>query len=547
VAKNSFVTEVIMTNRIFYNGNIYTADKNNTVAEAMYIEGDKIKFIGSNKDIEKYEHMADGIIDLNKKTVVPGFIDSHIHLLAYGNSLSQVNLSGCKSINEVIEVSKKFIMDNHVDPKKWLVGFGWNLENFDCKRMLTKYDLDKISRDIPIVFRRACFHISTCNSKALELAGITKNTVIEGGEVDVVEGDTTGILRENASNLVEIYIPKATRGYKKELVLKGLEKLSSYGITGIHTDDLGKDNGGLEMLDIYKELDMEDKLSVRVYIQSRITSFDEAKNYFDVGFNKYIESENFKLGSIKLLGDGSLGGQTAAMNKPYENSTETGIALFTQDELDKIVDLAHVNDVAVVIHAIGDKTIDMAIKSFEKAMKKYPEHKVRHGIVHCQITSMEALEKIKENNILAYIQPIFVASDSKVVEKRVGKERAKYSYNWKTLNDGGVVLTFGTDSPVETPNPYENIYCAVTRKDLEGKPEDGFLPEQHLTVEESIRAYTINSSYASYDENIKGILEVGKFADFAVLSDNIFEVEKEKIKNINCVMTVKGGKIVFDN
>lgn len=535
-----------MTNRIFYNGNIYTADKNNSVAEAMYIEGDKIKFIGTNKDVEKYEHMADGIIDLNKKTVIPGIIDSHIHLLAYGKSLSEVNLSGCKSIDEVIEVSKKFISDNKVDSNQWLIGLGWNQENFDCKRMLTKFDLDKISKDIPILFRRACLHISTCNTKALELAGITKDTVIEGGEVDVVNNDTTGILRENAANLVEDYIPKATREDKKAYALKGLERLSSYGITGIHTDDLGKDNGGLEMLDIYKELDMEGKLSLRLYIQSRITNFDEAKNYFDVGFNKYIGSENFKLGSIKLLGDGSLGGQTAAMNEPYENSAETGIALFTQEELDKIVDLAHLNNVAVVIHAIGDRIIDMAIKSFIKAMKKYPNQKVRHGIVHCQITSQEALEKIKDNNILAYIQPIFVASDSKVVEKRVGKERTKYSYNWKTLNDGGVVLTFGTDSPVESPNPYENIYCAVTRKDLEGKPEGGFLPEQYLTVEESIKAYTINSAFASYDENIKGSLEVGKFADFAVLSDNIFEIDKDEIKDINCVMTVKGGKIVFD-
>lgn len=535
-----------MTNRIFYNGNIYTADKNNTVAEAMFIEGDKIKFIGTNKEVEKYEHMAVGIIDLNKKTVVPGFIDSHIHLLAYGNSLSEVNLSECKSIDEVIEVSKKFIVNNHINSSMWLIGFGWNQENFDCKKMLTKFDLDKISIDIPIVFNRACFHITACNSKALELAGITKDTVIDGGEVDVVDGDTTGILRENASSLVERYKPQATRKDKKALVLKGLEKLSSYGITGIHTDDLGKDNGGLEMLEIYKELDMEDRLSVRIYIQSRITNFKEARNYFDVGFDKYNGSDNFKLGSIKLLGDGSLGGKTAAMNEPYENSTETGIALFTQEELDNIVDLAHKNNVAVVIHAIGDRTIDMAIKSFIKAMKKYPDQDVRHGIVHCQITSKEALEKIRENNILAYVQPIFVAADSKVVEKSVGKERAKYSYNWKTLHDGGVVLTFGTDSPVESPNPYENIYCAVTRKDLYGKPEGGFLPEQYLTVEESIKAYTINSAFASYDENIKGSLEVGKLADFAVLSDNIFEIDKNRIKDICCVMTVKGGKIVFD-
>lgn len=535
-----------MTNRIFYNGNIFTADKNNTFAEAMYIEGDKIKFIGSNDEVQKYENMADGIIDLNKRTVVPGFIDSHIHLLAYGQSLSAVNLSKCKSVEEVIEVSKKFIIDNHIDSQKWLIGIGWNQENFACKSMLTKFDLDKISKDIPIVFRRACLHITTCNSKALEIANITKDSKIEGGEIDVVNGEVVGILRENAAFLIERCIPRLTREDKKAMVLKAIDKLSSYGITGVHTDDLGKDNGGIEMLDIYKELDLEDRLKLRLYIQSRITSLNEAKNYFEVGFDKLVGSENFKLGSIKLLGDGSLGGQTAAMNKPYENSNETGIALFTQDELDKIIELAHANNVAVAIHAIGDRTIDMAINSFEKAIKKHPDHKVRHGIVHCQITSKEALKKIKENNLLAYIQPIFVAADSKVVEKSVGKERTKYSYNWKTLQDSGVTLTFSTDSPVESPNPYENIYCAVTRKDLEGKLEKGFLPEQYLTVEDSIKAYTINSAYASYEENIKGSLEVGKLADFAVLSDNVFEINMNKIKDVNCIMTVKGGRIVFD-
>jgi predicted amidohydrolase YtcJ len=413
--------------------------------------------------------------------------------------------------------------------------------------MPTKHDLDRISKEIPIYFKRACLHIAVCNSKLLEMADITKDTKVAGGEIDVVDGDTSGILRENAMNLISAYMPEHTRTDKKAYVLKAIENLISYGITGVHTDDLGANNGGLEMLEIYKELDMEKRLKLRLYIQSRITSYDEAKKYFELDFNKYQGNEHFKLGSVKLLADGSLGGQTAAMNEPYENTSETGIALFSQEEMDNIVDLAHKNSVPVVVHAIGDKTIDMTIKSFEKSMKKYPEIKVRHGVVHCQITSEEALKKVKVNNILAYIQPIFIAADSKVVEKRVGIKRTKHSYNWKKLQDDGVVLTFSCDSPVESPNPYENIYCAVTRKDLEGKPEQGFLAEQALNVIDSIRAYTINSAYASYEEDIKGSLEIGKVADFAVLSDNIFEISSDKIKDISCVMTVKGGEIVFDN
>lgn len=534
-----------MTNRVYYNGNIYTADKDNTFAQAMYIENEKIKFIGTNEQVQRYESCATGIIDLNKRTVIPGLIDSHIHLLAYSKSLDEINLSSCKSIDELIEVSKKFISKHN--NLKCLIGYAWNQENFDSKVMPTKNDLDKISKDIPIYFKRACLHVAVCNSKLLEMAHITKHTKIDGGEIDVVDDDTIGILRENAMNLINEYIPEHTRADKKAYVLKAIEKLVSYGITGVHTDDLGNNNGGIEMLDIYKELDMEKRLKLRIYIQSRITSYDEAKEYFKLNFNKYQGNEHFKIGSIKLLADGSLGGQTAAMNEPYENTLETGITLFTQEEMDNIVDLAHKNSVSVVVHAIGDKTIDMTIKSIEKVIKKYPEIKVRHGIVHCQITSEEALRKIKENNILAYIQPIFIAADSKVVEKRVGKERTKHSYNWKRLQDDGVVLTFSCDSPVESPNPYENIYCAVTRKDLEGKPEEGFLAEQALNVVDSIKAYTINSAYASYEEDIKGSLEVGKLADFTVLSDNIFEISPDRIKDISCVMAVKGGEIVFDN
>ncbi len=534
-----------MTNRIFYNGNIYTADKNNTFAQAMYVENGRIKFIGTNEQVQKYEIQATGIIDLNKRTVVPGFIDSHIHLLAYGKSLDEIDLSGCKSIDEIIDISKSFLKKNK--SIKCLIGFAWNQENFTNKALPTKTDLDKISKDIPIFFKRACLHVAVCNSRLLEIAGITKDTKIDGGEVDVVDGDTTGILRENAINLLIDYMPNYTREDKKAYVLKAIEKLNSYGITGVHTDDLSDNNGGMEMLEIYKELKMENRLKLRIYIQSRIASYNEAREYFKLGFDKYLGDEDFKIGSIKLLGDGSLGGQTAAMNEPYENTSETGIALFSQEELDNIVDIAHKNSVSVVIHAIGDKTIDMAIHSFEKAMKKYPDIKVRHGIVHCQITSREALDKIKENNIIAYIQPIFIDADSKIVEKRVGKERAQYSYNWKRLHDDGVILTFSSDSPVESPNPFKNIYCAVSRKDLNGKPNEGFLAEQALNVIDSVRAYTINSAFASYEESIKGSLEVGKLADFAVLTDNIFEVEVDKIKDISCIMTVKGGEIVFDN
>jgi len=352
----------------------------------------------------------------------------------------------------------------------------------------------------------------------------------------------TGVLKENAGSLLYHYIDKTSREEKKNYLLNGIKKLSSFGITSIHTDDFG--DGGYDIIDIYNELDKENKMDVRVYQQCRFNYAQDLKSFI-YKFKSYVGNDNFKLGSVKLLADGSLGGRTGYMHEPYsDDNTTCGIAIFTQDEMTNLIQIAHDNNLSVAIHAIGDKTIDMSIKGIEEAKKANPNPHVRHGIVHCQITSKESLNKFKENNIIAYIQPIFVATDYNIVEKRVG-DRAKHSYNWKILHDNGVKIPFGTDTPVETPNPFENIYCAVTRMDLEGKPEGGWLPDQRLTVKESIKAYTYDSAYASYEENIKGTLEVGKYADMAVLSENIFEINPMKIKDIECIMTVKDGEVVY--
>jgi predicted amidohydrolase YtcJ len=531
-----------MNNTVFYNGKIYTMS-DDVVVEAIYVVDGKIKDLGSNDEILSLKSADDKIVDLEGKVVVPGFNDAHMHLFNYGRSLDIVDLNNTKSQEEIIDLGLKFLEEHKLGENQWLVGSGWIQENFHNKKLLNRHDLDKISMEIPIVFSRACHHIVTCNTKALELAHITAETKIDGGEIEVENGQLTGVLKENACDLVNDLTAVKGREEIKKCILQGIKKLSSYGVTSIHSDDLG---AGLEIIDIFKELTQEGKMDVRVYEQCRISDVDDYKLFYNDVYKNFEGNEDFKLGSFKILADGSLGGRTGYMNEPYSDDDSTcGISIYDEDTLLKLIKTAHDFDMSVAIHAIGDRTVDLSIIGIEEAQKSNPKPHMRHGIVHCQITSQEALKKFKEDNIIAYIQPIFVATDYKVVEKRVG-ERAKYSYNWKTLLDSGVKIPFGTDSPVETPNTFKNIYCAVTRKDMEGKPEGGWLPEQILSVKESVKAYTYDGAYASYEEDVKGTLSVGKYADMAVLSEDIFEIDTVKIKDVTCVMTVKGGNVVYE-
>lgn len=532
-------------NKIFINGKIYTMRENDAIVSALYVENGLIKKTGCNEEILAMKKNDDEVIDLHNKAVVPGFNDSHMHLLMYGQSLNQVDLFNVKSQHEVIERGLEFLRTHKIGEGQWLIGRGWNHEAFENKKMLNKYDLDKISTEIPILFSRACCHIVSCNSKALEIAGINANTHVDGGEIEVVDGETTGVLKERAGFNVYSMLSETKRKDRKNDLLLGIKKLSSYGITSIHSDDDITDND-YDIIDIYNEIESEHKMDVRVYQQCRFNDVCKFDDFIQKVYENYKVSENFKLGSLKIISDGSLGGRTALMNEPYSDNNNTkGIAIFTQENLDELIEKAHENNIPVAIHAIGDKAIDMAIEGIEKAQNKNYKKNIRHGIIHSQITSKDALEKYRDDNIIAYIQPIFIDSDSKIAEIRVG-ERVKYSYNWKTLHDYGVMIPFGTDSPVESPNPFENIYCAVMRTDLEGKPEGGWLPEQKLSVKESVKAYTYDSAYAAYEENTKGTLEEGKYADMAVLSEDIFEINPEKIKDIYCIMTIKNGEIVYE-
>ena len=539
--------------KIILNGKIATmVSKYISWAEAIAIKDKKIAKVGTNEEVLDLKSDNTEIIDLKGKTVLPGFNDSHMHLLSYGYSCRAVNLNGTESIDGIVERIKDFIEDKNIKKGKWIVGRGWNDDYFkDGKTFPTRYDLDRVSTEHPIAIIRACGHIQIANSKALELAGITKDTPqIEGGKFDLDENrEPTGIFREKAIELLTSQIPEPTVEDIKEMLLEGIEDANSCGITSIQTDDFEAipGNNFHNILKAYRELEEEGKLSLRIYEQCLLPSMDRINSFLNSGYRTGWGNEYFRIGPLKLLGDGSLGARTAALTQPYADCPDTrGIPVFTQEEIDELVEVAHNNDMQVAVHCIGDKAMYMTFEAIEKALNKSPREDHRHGIVHCQITDEYLLNKFKELNAVAYIQPIFLDYDWKIVKDRVGEKLEKTSYNWKTLLDSGVHIACGSDAPVESFNVLNGIYEAVTRKDLKGNPEGGWMPEQKLTVEEAVYGFTKAGAYTSFEEDIKGSIEEGKLADIVVLSKNIFEIPEDEIKNIEVEMTIFDGEIVYE-
>lgn len=522
---------------ILHNGQVYTMRNESDVFSAVAIKDGLIKSLGHD-DILDLKTEKTQLIDLEGKQVFPGFNDSHIHLLGLGASLSQVDLSSAKSIEDIIGITKSFIVDNQIPQGHWVVGRGWNQDFFDVKDIPQAGDLDKISTDHFIFLRRACGHVATCNSKILNDFGLSyERTLIDGGEYE------NGVFKENALDLITRNMPEPSVDDLKKWILAGEKYLNSLGVTSVQSDDfcVFSDDLVKSVIDAFIQLDITQEHTIRVYEQSLFRNIDNLKRELNNGYKQNKGSDNFKLGPLKILGDGSLGGRTAWMNQPYADAPgTTGINMYSQEELNAYVYEAHRNDIASAIHCIGDKMLDSALDAIEYANKLDPKPQLRHGIVHCQITSLEQLDRMKSLNVMAYVQPIFLDYDAHIVYDRVG-DLADTSYNWKTMMDKDIRMSFGSDAPVDLSDPIKGIHCAVTRKGLNMTPEAGYLPEQAMSVYHAIYNYTVESAYASHEEDKKGMLLPGYLADMVVLNGDIFE----NVLTSHVAMTIIGGQIVY--
>lgn len=535
--------------QIYYNGNIITMDEHCPRAEAFLVRDGDFQQVGGRSLVEPRRPDAE-YIDLEGKTVLPAFTESHMHVLSLGMFLRDVDLQHAQSIEHVIALSRAYIRDHAVAPGTWVRGRGWNQDNFqDESRFLTRYDLDKISTEHPIAFVRTCGHVIAVNSLALELVGMSETAPdVEGGRVDKDEqGKPLGIFREKARQIILGAIPEQSKEELKELIALASEEALAHGITTIHTDDF-KDvpNNYQKVIDAYEEMERDGTLKIRIYEQCNLPSTEKISHFLKAGYYTGYGDEHFRLGPLKLLADGSLGSRTAYLRAPYSDQPGTrGIHLFSQEELDAMIGLAHKNGMQVAIHAIGDGAMDMVLHGIERAKREYPRQNERHGIIHCQITSPDQLDRMKALDLIAYIQPIFLNYDISIVEDRVGVERASTSYNWKEFVDKGIPIAGGSDCPVESLNILENIYTAVQRKTLKAQPEGGWRPDQSLTVREAVKSFTCTGAYASFEEARKGSITPGKMADFVVLPEDIFTIDPERLKDIQVERTYLDGVLVY--
>lgn len=543
-------------NRIFYNGNIITMenleDGSLQKVDAMWVKDGDYAAIGTLDEVRAAADEGAEEIDLKGATVLPAFVDTHMHVLACGMNLNDVDLFNATSIQECIEVSRKYIEDRKIPAGQWVRSRGWNQDKFtDENRFLNRYDLDKISTEHPLAYTRTCGHVIVVNSKALEIMGASEHCdPVPGGVVEVDEnGKPLGIFAENARKLVLSAQPEFTEEEIRTFIGLTTKFAHEHGVTEIQSDCFKDVNFNFEkVLKVYREMVEEGSLHLRVYEQCNLPRIDLLQAFLDAGYRTGQGNDLFRIGPFKVLQDGSLGARTALMRKPYADDPSTrGVQFLPQETLDTLVEMAQKADMQIAIHAIGDGAIESVLNALDRAQKMYPREDERHGLIHCQITDLPLIHRFKEQNLIAYIQPIFLNYDIKIVNDRVGDEMAKTSYAWKSFVDEGVLISSGSDCPVESLDIIDNLYTAVCRKMLNGKPEGGHYPEQCLTMEEAVKAHTINAAIASFAEDRKGSIKVGKIADFVLLDQDIFEIDPEtELLGTKILATYMDGEAVFE-
>ncbi|MFA6983130.1 MAG: amidohydrolase [Sedimentibacter sp.] len=536
---------------LFKNGNIHTMDEVST-ADAFVVKDNKFAYVGTESGAKNFLKNQNFIeMDLKGHFVMPGFNDSHMHFLYFAKSLKNINLTGVRSIEEIKGRIKENLERREPCDDSWIEGEGWNQDFFiEEKRFPNKFDLDSVTGDIPAVIMRTCFHIGVLNSAALKRVGLNKETAKEYGDLveTLSDGEPNGVIKEGLVSIVKRHIPTIKLETLKNLMDEAQHYALAQGITSIQTDDIGYTIGNYELLfQAFKELDEEGKLNIRLGEQCLITEIDKLKTFFKKGFNRGYGNNKYRVSCIKLLCDGSLGARTAALRNPYNDAPSTkGIETFTQDELNQLVLLPHKNNCPVAIHGIGDRAIEMALDAIEYAQKNDPAHYPRHGIVHCQVTDEGILRRIQKLNVLTYVQPIFVDFDMYIVYDRVGKELAETSYAWKSMIDKGIHTSLGTDCPVERFDTMPNIYLAVERKNTIREDKKVYLPNEKLTIDEALKAYTIEGAYASGEEHIKGSITKGKLADFILLNKDLYNLtDNEEILNTKVLETYVDGELVY--
>ncbi|WP_022819766.1 amidohydrolase [Fusobacterium russii] len=539
-----------MLDKLFINGKIYSMKNEGEKFEALGVKDGKIVFLGT--DVEAKKINSKELIDLKGKMMIPGMADSHLHLYAYCQNLTFVDLSTVHSIDEMIDLMKEKVKD--VKKGDWVKGVNFDQNKWKENRFPSLKEMDSISKDNPIIIKRCCLHAVVANSKALEIVGIGKN--YQAGSGGIVELDNNGmpngILREQSTKIFDDILadPLKDTDTREKIMQDVLSDMSSKGITTIHTyaAKIWQYN---EDIDIYRNFEKENRLPLRVTVC--IDELFEPEILTDEKLNDPYRK--VQLGAYKIFSDGSMGSRSAALKEPYSDDPKnSGFMLFTQEELNNKILTGYEHGLQPAIHAIGDRALDMTLTAIEYTLKTTKEKGMTEEeqkkrfpfrIIHVQMVDENLIDRMKKLPLVLDIQPIFLCTDLHWIEDRIGKKRLKGSFALKSMERAGLIQTGGSDCPVETYEPLKGIYAAVTRQDMEGYPKEGFLSEERLSVYEALCMYTKNVHYATGQEIVLGTLEIGKFADLVVLEKDLFSINMNEIKDIKVEQTYVAGNCVF--
>ncbi len=542
-----------MADQVFINGIVYTVDESNPKSEAVAIKDGLILAVGTTEEIQVFVGKETEVIDLKGKTMTPGFIESHAHLMGIGYNKLEIDLMYVQTYDELIE--KVAEAAAKAEPGEWITGRGWHQDKWlkmpdnTVKGFQTHDQLSAVTPDNPVYLAHASGHASFVNQKAMEMAGITPlgsenpRQEVEGGEVLRDElGNPTGVLVETASGLVRKLIPEDTPERREKALELALLELAEKGITSFHDAGSGQD-----VIDLVEQFKKEGKLTSRMYIMLTSRNPQLIEDWYKKG--PKIDSDHMvTVRSIKLNMDGALGPWGAWLLEEYEDKPgHTGHETMPISLVSEVSEKGLELGFQICAHAIGDRTNREVLDRYEAAFAKFPEvtdHRFR--IEHAQHLHPDDISRFGEMGVIAAIQAIHLSSDRPWAIGRLGAKRIKDgAYVWQKLLQSGAVISNGTDAPVEPLDPIPSFYASVTRKTLKMLPEGGYEPDQKMTREQALKSYTLDGAYAEFEENFKGSIEVGKAADFTIFDKNIMEIPENEILDSKVKMTVVGGRIVY--
>src|ERR1043165_7397248 len=535
-AKPAFGADTIIINAV-----VHTMDTAQPTAEAVAIYANHIVAVGSTNDIRKLAGPNTRTIDAQKRLLLPGFNDAHTHFLSGGFQLSSVDLRDANSPQEFAARIKAFAQK--VPKGRWITGGDWDHERWPDAKLPTKELIDGFTTDTPVFVNRLDGHMALANSLALRLAGVTRETTDPPGGVIVRDklGEPTGVLKDAAQNFVWKVVPPASFEERLEAARAATNYAASLGVTSVQDMSAGTDVG------VYQTLLDRGELKTRIYAVSPLPEWERVAR---TGVRAHFGSAMLRVGGLKGFADGSLGSTPALFYEPYlDDPSTSGLAtdeMYPEGAMLERVRQADRAGLQVLIHAIGDRANDLILGVYETVERENGERDRRFRIEHAQHLRPQDIPRFARDRVIASMQPYHAIDDGRWAEKRIGKERAKTTYAFRTLLDSGATLAFGTDWTVAPLNPLLTVYAAVTRRTIDGKNANGWVPEQKISVEETVRAYTMGSAYAEFQENVKGSITAGKLADVVLLSRDIFKIDPNEIENATVLLTMIDGRVVYE-